>query len=179
MKSIAVIIAVFVFAQSAFADCAADAETMLDKNKKRDAIALIEGCIDDKAGEEAHLLTLLGRAYRKSGDVESARDALDRAINLAPGRAQAYYERGRLLQRRKEKDAALADYSRAIELDDTHARAYFHRASIYRSNRLDHLAIDDYNRAIAIDPGYVKAHTQRAFTYLLPLLPVLLVLALG
>ncbi len=109
----------------------------------------------------------------------AAREDLARAIAADPNNVDAYFERARQLERDKDQDAALADYTRAIELDPDHAPAYLHRAAIYRKRKLYHLAIDDYDRAIEIDPGYAKAHTNRAITYIYPLLPVLLVLALG
>ncbi|MDZ7684230.1 MAG: tetratricopeptide repeat protein [Gammaproteobacteria bacterium] len=128
----------------------------------------------------------VARAAFRRGLIRKDRRQYDRAetdltlaIERDPELAEAYFWRARILHRGREFDAALADYTRAIDLDDQHAKAYYYRAAIYRKRNLDHLAIEDYYKATEIDPNFVRAHANRTFTYLYPLLPVLLVLFLG
>lgn len=139
--------------------------------------------------ELADRRALIARASLGRGEVRlSQRDRdgafadFSAAIDADPSMADAYYERARLLHKRDDEgdeDAALADYTRAIELDDSNARAFFYRAMIYRKRGLDHLAIADYDRAIELAPNFVRAHAERSFTFIFPLLPVILVLILG
>ena len=55
----------------------------------------------------------------------------DRAIELDPDLAQAYYNRGNTYAELQEHAAALADYDRATELDPDLAQAYYSKACAF------------------------------------------------
>ncbi|MFO0888270.1 MAG: tetratricopeptide repeat protein [Isosphaeraceae bacterium] len=57
--------------------------------------------------------------YTRRFDVESAKRAIDRAIELRPAHAGSYYVRARLNAALHNTDAALADISKAIEIGPT------------------------------------------------------------
>lgn len=120
-----------------------------------------------------------GEVRLSKRDREGAEADFTEAIAADPTLAAAYYGRARILHKRDDLDGALADYTRAIELDDRNARAFFYRASIYRKRELDSLAVADYDRAIELAPNFVRAHAERAFTFMFPIVPVLIVLMLG
>jgi len=54
-----------------------------------------------------------------------------RAIELAPGYAAAYYNRGTAWYRREQFDRAIGDYTRAIEFKPDFVMAYRNRAGLY------------------------------------------------
>ena len=58
---------------------------------------------------------------------------LNRAIELDPQFAYAYYNRGNLYTRSGEEDKALLDYTRAIELNPAFAEGYYNRGLLYLS----------------------------------------------
>ena len=120
-----------------------------------------------------------GLAYVKQRDNDDALKDFNDAINIDAGYAPAYFARATLRRNRGDIDGALADYSHVIELNPTDAEARYRRGVIYREQRKDHLAIADYSHALEIDPHMEKARAGRSFVYLIPILPVLLVLALG
>jgi tetratricopeptide (TPR) repeat protein len=65
--------------------------------------------------------------YRQ-GDYQGALADFDRAINLNPNYALAYYGRGFLkADKLQDTQSALADFDRAIELDPNNAVAYYAR----------------------------------------------------
>ena len=101
------------------------------------------------------------------------------AINLDQSFAAALFARATLMQNSGNVADALADYSRVIDLDPRDAEARYRRGTIYRKERKDHLAIVDYNHALKIDPRMEKARLGRRYVYLIPILPILLVLMLG
>src|SRR5436190_1431713 len=65
-----------------------------------------------------------GIAYQEDKKYLPALDDFNKAIELDPKLAEAYYHRG-MVQLEKEK--AIADYSKAIELKPDYAEAYFQR----------------------------------------------------
>lgn len=58
---------------------------------------------------------------------------LNRAIELDPQFAYAYYNRGNLYARSGEEDKALLDYTRAVELNPAFAEGYYNRGLLYLS----------------------------------------------
>ncbi|HKI73907.1 MAG TPA: tetratricopeptide repeat protein [Pseudomonadales bacterium] len=120
-----------------------------------------------------------GLEYAALDNKDDALADFTAAIGIDPSYARAYFARATLLENRGDKDGALADYSRVIELDPANAEARYRRGSIYKSERKDRLAVADYNQAVKLNPHMLKARFGRSFIFLLPILPVLFVLALG
>ncbi len=120
-----------------------------------------------------------GRTYR---DLDKLNDALadyTQALTLNPNYASAYFSRGLLQQQTKNNDAAIADYSRAIESNPDHAQAYYNRGLLYRKEGTDFRAMKDFDKAIDIDPAYGRAYANKGYTFMIPILPLLFIFALG
>jgi len=152
-----------------------------EQGRDEEALEMYSKVIDLNEGDSLVAEAALRRGMIREDKRQYQRAEADftLAIETAPDLAEAYFQRARVLHGGGELDAALADYTRTIDLDENHAKAYYYRAAIYRKRDLDHLAIADYDKATEIDPNFVRAHANKAFTYLYPLLPVLLVLVLG
>jgi tetratricopeptide (TPR) repeat protein len=165
--------------QTVHADCNDDAEQLRVNGQIEESIDRLTECINSELGHVAKTYYQLGLANYERGAYDTAIEDYSHAIDVEPDYALAHAGRGLTHASRNDFDAALVDLSRAIELDNSNAEAYYQRATIYRKQRLDHLAIKDYNRALEIEPGLARAHMGKGFTYLTPLIPVLLVLLLG
>ncbi|MDG1206225.1 MAG: tetratricopeptide repeat protein [Pseudomonadales bacterium] len=71
------------------------------------------------------------------------------------------------------------DYTQVIALQPNDAWAYYNRALIHQKLGKDPLAQKDFSRNIEIDPGYLRARASRSYSFIAPLIPILLVFALG
>jgi len=89
----------------------------------------------------------------------------NKAIELDPNDANAYYSRGFSYNNSGKYELAIADYSKAIELDPKDAVAYNDRGISYDSLSKYDLAIADYNKAIELDPQNADAYNSLAFLY--------------
>jgi len=85
----------------------------------------------------------------------------DRAIELDPKNAVAYYNRGHAKWVKKDAAGALADCNRAIELDPKYAEAYFERGTLKGRTKDIDGAIADLTRAIESKPNYTLAYYNR------------------
>jgi tetratricopeptide (TPR) repeat protein len=98
----------------------------------------------------------LAEAYCYRGKLQLDRDEgnadLDKAIDLKPDYADAYYERGLNKDLANDPVSALRDYNKAIELNPRLFDAYRTRAVLYLLQRKDALAIADYTRMIELKP---------------------------
>lgn len=109
---------------------------------------------------------------REAARWDSAYSAYSRAIRLQPNYAQAFFQRGRLLQYKlRDYQRAVDDYNRSIELDSLYGYAYFDRASLYHHHlnttvpEAAKLALKDYSRVIALVPTFSYAYEGRGYLY--------------
>jgi len=85
---------------------------------------------------EAEAIDLLneGTRYAQANDYYNALEAYSNAIELNPGFAKAYFNRGLLLASRKRtRDRAIRDFNQAIELAPDFAEAYVGRGNVHDS----------------------------------------------
>jgi tetratricopeptide (TPR) repeat protein len=101
----------------------------------------------------------------ESGDPEQARDAYRRALELAPGHADAHVNLGRLLQEAGHAGAAETHYRLALAAESGHATAAFNLGVALEDLGRPEQAIRAYEQALAADPGNADAHYNAARLY--------------
>ena len=103
----------------------------------------------------------------KRGDTAGARAELDRAIEMNPRNADAYFWRGEADAKTGELGKAVGNFKRALELEPERKDALFALASIYGGNREYDEAITYLTRAIRVAPDYAQgtAFAQRGYSY--------------
>ena len=89
----------------------------------------------------------------------------NKAIELAPGNADAYYKRGDVYDEMEEYGKALADYSKAIQLNPNYVDAYYNRGCAYGEIGKYEEAIADYNKVIELRPNDALAYYNRGLAY--------------
>jgi tetratricopeptide (TPR) repeat protein len=99
------------------------------------------------------------------GQYDQAIARLDRAIQLEPKYAPAYYNRGLAYHNKGDLDAAMRDYTRAIELDPKLASAYANRGGLLARRGEHDAAIRDYTKAIELDRQNAAAYIARGVAY--------------
>jgi serine/threonine protein kinase/Flp pilus assembly protein TadD len=102
------------------------------------------------------------------GDYDGAIEAVERAIELDPGEAHAYWTRGHIYRTNGEHRESIPDFTRAIELRPQVSRHYQHRALAYDALGEYERALVDARRAVAINPNY-PGNWSALFTVLLNL----------
>ena len=106
-----------------------------------------------------------GVAEGGSGEFDKGFADLNRAIELSPEFARAYYYRGVLFSIRGSADRALADYTTALRLDVKSAEAYVARAAIYAQIGQQDKAIADLTEAIKLVPNAAGPYYNRGYSY--------------
>ena len=129
--------------------------------------------------ERATIYYNRGRANKELDRDQDALSDYSEAIARHPANDAIYFSRALLHHENRDIDEAIADYSRAIELNPEHARAYFNRGLLHRKTKNDYLAVRDFEMATDIEPSFAKAYVNRGYTHMIPLLPLLFILALG
>jgi tetratricopeptide (TPR) repeat protein len=114
---------------------------------------------------DARSFVKLGNDYYHSQQYSKSISEYDKAIDLNPNHATAYYNRGIALTKLGRRLAAISDCNKAIELDPSYAAAYNNRGSVYTSLGKHNTAIKDYNKVIELDPKYAVGYYNRGNTY--------------
>ncbi|NMG22767.1 tetratricopeptide repeat protein, partial [Brasilonema bromeliae] len=90
--------------------------------------------------------------------LDQAIAAYNKAIQLDPNYAKAYYNLGIALSDQKKLDQAIATYNKAIQLAPNYANAYNNLGlALSEQKKLDQ-AIAAYNKAIQLDPNNTYAY---------------------
>jgi tetratricopeptide (TPR) repeat protein len=95
-----------------------------------------------------------------------ALQSFERAIAINPACAEAYYNRGGLLQQIGRLDAALASYDKAIELNANYAEAHSNRGTVLLELGKPEDALQSFERASAIRPSFAEDHSNRGLALL-------------
>jgi len=108
-----------------------------------------------------------GAVYLDRQMYDEAIAEFNKAIEIDPDFADAYYNRGIANSKKGNLEKAISDYSKAIEINPRDSDAYFNRGLVYhKKNNLDK-AISDYTKVIQISPNVTETYYNRALDYFL------------
>jgi uncharacterized membrane protein YhaH (DUF805 family)/regulator of sirC expression with transglutaminase-like and TPR domain len=121
---------------------------------------LVLTCTDSQTGDNKY-----GPNPKEEKESDNSVADRNKAIELAPDSADAYYNRGDAYDRMGEYGKAIADYNKAIELDPNHASAYYNRGCAYGEMGAYDKAVADYNKAIELNPNDSLVYYNRGLAY--------------
>jgi len=87
--------------------------------------------------------------------------AYDQALALNPRYAEAYNNRGTLLQEMKEPEKAMASFNQALVCKPLNPEARNNRGNLFKELHHPAEALLDYDQAVEWNPGYAEAHNNR------------------
>jgi tetratricopeptide (TPR) repeat protein len=86
---------------------------------------------------------------------------LNKAIDVDPSYARAYYIRANIKDAFDDRHGAMKDYNSALEKNPKFADAFFARGNVKMKLQDYYGAIDDYSAAITINENYIEAYYNR------------------
>ena len=96
--------------------------------------------------------------------VDEAIKYYNKAIELNPQFAEAFYNRGLAKADLGKPEEAIKDYDRAIKLNPLYSKAYNNRGTAKADLGKPEEAIKDYDRAIKLNPKNPNAYSNRGLT---------------
>ena len=145
----------------------ADAVFLQQQGKNEDAIKKWHAIAEVTEGSDNALAAQAWVSIGFLSSVENVTKKLysyDRAIQLKPDHARAYYNRGNAKGRLGRLEDAIADYDKAIQLKPDHVKAYYNRGNTKRRLGRPDDAITDYDRAIQLKPDHARAYSNRGIS---------------
>lgn len=111
---------------------------------------------------------LLACVYVNMGKISKPEEAIeyyDRALELSPGYADAYSNKGFACEELGKLDQAIFYYDQALEINPKDARTYYNRGYVGGKLREYNKAVLDYNLAIANHNNFPEAHFNKGIIY--------------
>jgi len=97
----------------------------------------------------------------KMGELTSALDDFNRAVEMEPTNAMAYSNRGAVYRKLDDLENAIKNYDLAIQINPDYATAYVNRAFAYYSIGRYADGIADCNRALELRPNLSNTYDNR------------------
>ena len=137
----------------------------------RKVVEEIQAQVDSLSGVSkkelrAELAFQQGNFLLMLGQTDRATEVYSHTIELKPGFAEAYINRGITYDKQGEVDRAIVDYNTAIQLNPNYAEVYNNRGIIYGNKREHERAIEDYTMAIGLRPELAQANYNRGEVWL-------------
>ena len=107
-----------------------------------------------------------GSKAGQRGQYSEALQDFNKAINLKPDYADAYFFRSHAYITQGRHDEAIQDLDKVIELSPNDANAYFLRGHDYILQGMYNEAIQDFNQAFGLDPTDPRACYARGLAWL-------------
>ncbi|RFF26988.1 MULTISPECIES: tetratricopeptide repeat protein [unclassified Wenzhouxiangella] len=114
----------------------------------------------DRHDSLAETHVALANLYLGIGELDQAWSALERALEIEPGNAEAYSVRGQVYEERGELEAAESDLRKAIELDPGYWRHYNDLGVMYFKSGRYELAAEQFSRAIELEPASPRPYSN-------------------
>lgn len=135
------------------------------QNNARSASSALAGA---QALDSAESHILRSSQLLRQGNWDEALTEIDRAMEMSPGNAAAYFYRGTIRSSMGNNNGALDDFAEAIRLNPRFWQAYHNRAVLYvQSGELER-AMTDLEEALQIvqnhGPAYKEAELERNIT---------------
>ncbi len=133
-----------------------EADQAMSQEDATKAASLYREAIDSDPGE-AILYYKLSRALDKAGDRGGEKDALEHAITLNPGLAEAQNQMGYLVVHAGDTASAEAYFRAAVQASPSYVGAWINLAATLASEEKWSDARQAVNHALQVDPGNAQA----------------------
>ncbi|HYG19712.1 MAG TPA: tetratricopeptide repeat protein [Ohtaekwangia sp.] len=111
--------------------------------------------------QSAKEYTQKGRELYEKNEFMEALLNVNKAIEIDPNFAAAYYLRGNIKEKFDDRHGAMKDYNLSIEKNAKFADAFYARGNVKMKLQDYYGAIDDYSSAIRINENYIEAYFNR------------------
>ena len=131
-----------------------EAITLHQQGRLLEAKAVYEAIVQ---GNPRHFdaLHMLGVVADQTKNHQVAAELIDKAIEINPNIAAAYYNRGNALLALKQLEGALTSFDRAIELKPDYAEAHSNKGIALATVKQFTAALECFDRAIFIKSNFV------------------------
>ncbi len=137
------------------------ANYFLDHDRPQDALPVLRR-VETNNWRRAELYESLGRCLILLGNPSDACKALDRAIEMGPGRYQGYFLRGQAHLEMGQTDDAVTDFQSCLAIKPHGAETHYYLGALYRRLGNYDSARNHLTSALNFQPELIPAHIEMA-----------------
>jgi tetratricopeptide (TPR) repeat protein len=115
--------------------------------------------------KDAAFYVTRGNDCANKGQYDEAISDYNKALEINPQYALAYYNRGLAYDSKGQYDQAISDFNKALEINPRNALTYVGRGMAYGKKGSYDEAISDYTKVLEINPRYAEAYYNRGLLY--------------
>jgi len=120
---------------------------------------------EEKLTKNTFIFNRLGELLNSQGNFLEAIENFNKAINLDPYHAVAYYNRGNSYVEIQDYEKAILSYKKAISIRPNYAIAYNNLGNVYSELNRHNLAIDSFKKSIKIAPQHIEIYFNLGKTF--------------
>ena len=132
---------------------------LCQSGRHREALPVLKRALSIRS--DTDVLNSYGTSLQELGRLEEAVETFQRAAELNPDCAQAYYNKGNALGKMGKLSQSLSSYQKSIEIDPSYARAYYNAGGVLQQLGKPGEALQNYEKAIELKPDYAEAFNNR------------------
>lgn len=129
------------------------------------SLEAVKDVIKQKVKVKTAIYLFKGISNANKGQYKQAIKDYNKAIEINPKYAEAYYNMGNIYAINSHYDRAISNYNKAIEINQKFYIAYVNRGNAYSNRGQCDRAITDFTKAIEINPKFAKAYYNRGVAY--------------
>lgn len=107
----------------------------------------------------------LGNSYSDVGDMESALQAFERAVEINPTLSESRANLGNVYLKKGQIRQAISEYLEALRINPVDPKTHNNLGNAYTQRGSFGYAISEYQRAIELDPNFVDGYKNLAIVY--------------
>lgn len=104
----------------------------------------------------------LGNVYSEIGDVDTAMQALERAVMINPTLSESHANLGNIYLQKDRVNEAVQQYRLALNLNPGDPKTYYNMGNAYTTTEQFSAASSAYRQAMQLDPNFVGAYRSMA-----------------
>lgn len=148
----------FIVSREARAHLEAGIEHFRQGRWQEASFELLQALSRDEGLGEAHLF--LGRAYLELGELERARESLERSAQLLPESPEPSIALAEYYQRTEQPDQVLACLHQALDREPGDADTRCRLAFLYHEQGRVDMAVEQYREVLRYQPAHLQANRQ-------------------
>lgn len=130
-----------------------------EKKKKRYSFGDV---VDRNSSEKARFFLERAKLEINKGNINKAKDYIDKSLKLNPSNADAYILKGDIFASLNILEKAISQYHKASILDTNNAQLLYNLGNCFLQLGKDNYALEELTRAINVDDTYIMAYVGRA-----------------
>lgn len=107
----------------------------------------------------------LGNSYSDVGDMESALQAFERAVEINPTLSESRANLGNIYLKKGQVRQAVREYLEALRINPKDPKTHNNLGNAYTQQGSFGYAVSEYQQAIVLDPNFIDAYKNLALVY--------------